>query len=692
MILSIVIVSYNVREFLEQALVSIHKAVNNLSHEIFVVDNASSDGSADWVAKQFPNVKLIRNEQNVGFARANNQAIARSSGSFVCLINPDTIVQEDTFSRIIEYFAAHPQAGAVGCKILNPDGSLQLACRRSYPTPWVAFTKIVGLAALFPKSKLFGKYNLTFLDPGQTSEVEAISGSFMMVRREVIERVGALDEAFFMYGEDLDWCYRIRKGGWKIYYLPDTQIIHFKGESSKRSPFEQRRLFYEAMRLFVQKHFGRGKALVPSWLLILAIHLRSLASFFSALLQRLAWPLMDLLMLSVSMSIAILLRFYPDYRWRPFLLVHVIYSLVWLSSLAARGVYTRWQLAAGKPATAVLIGWLVNSALTFFFREYGFSRAVLFYAGGINLILLPGWRWFLKELARLGFATSKGVLGKNLLQRRTLIVGDADSAERIIRRLRTRLDTPYQVQGVVLSNGAVEHATIAGVPIKGGISGLREIVRQEKIREVIFSTDNLPYDKMLSVIAGSHGTQVTFKLVPSNLEVIIGKASIDYLEDLPFVDLEYKLHYKFYRASKRLLDIMLSGLLILVFAPAMAWLKWIKKAALRRTEHNGLDKRRIVLFEFAANSVKHPWWRGLPKLFAVLRGDLSLVGCDLDVQYEMQNGDAGYSLKPGLTGLEQINRSLGLSREDRERYRLYYLKNYSPILDMEILIKALWKS
>ena len=692
MTLSIIIVSYNVREFLEQALVSMQKALRNLSHEIFVVDNASSDGSADWVAKQFPSVKLIRNEQNVGFARANNQAIAQSCGSFVCLINPDTIVQEDTFSRIIEFFAAHPDAGTVGCKILNPDGSLQLACRRSFPTPWVAFTKIVGLAALFPKSKLFGKYNLTFLDPEQTAEVEAISGSFMMTRREVIEKMGALDEAFFMYGEDLDWCYRIRKGGWKIYYLPKTQIIHFKGESSKRSPFEQRRLFYEAMRLFVQKHFGKGKALVPSWMLILAIHLRSLAAFFSALLRRLVWPFMDLLLLSISMSIAILLRFYPDFRWQPFLVVHIIYSLVWLTGLAAHGVYTRWQLSAGKPATAVLIGWLINSALTFFFREYGFSRAVLFYAGGINLLLLPGWRWLLKGLARLGLATSRGVFGKNLLLRRTLIVGDADSAERIIRRLRTRIDSPYQVQGVVLSNGLIEHAPIAGVPIKGGMSNLREIVRQEKIREVIFSTDNLPYDKMLSVIANSQGAQVSYKLVPSNLEVIIGKASIDYLEDLPFVDLEYKLHHKFYRFSKRLLDILFSGLLIIFFAPAMAWLRWIKRVSIQHREHTGCDKRRIVLSEFAPIAAGHRWWQGLPRLFAVLRGDLSLVGRDLDVQYEPQNGDAGYSLKPGLTGLEQINRSLGLSQEDRERYRLYYLKNYSPILDMEILIKALLKS
>lgn len=145
---------------------------------------------------------------------------------------------------LIDFLNRHPQAGMVGCKILNPDGSLQLACRRSYPTPWIAFTKIVGLARLFPKSPLFGRYNLTFLDPDKVEQVEAISGSFMVTRKDVILKVGGLDQDFFMYGEDLDWCYRIRKSGYQIYYVPDTQIIHFKGESSKKSPFQQRRLFY----------------------------------------------------------------------------------------------------------------------------------------------------------------------------------------------------------------------------------------------------------------------------------------------------------------------------------------------------------------------------------------------------------------------------------------------------------------
>ena len=221
--LSVIIVNYNVKVFLEQALHSILKALEGISSEVFVVDNASRDGSVALIKKKFPDIKLIENKKNVGFARANNQALQKAGGNVVCLINPDTLVSEDTFRICLDYLKTHKDVGMVGCKILNPDGTLQLACRRSFPTPWVAFSKVVGLNDLFPKSKLFGKYNLTYLDPEKTTEVDAISGSFMMIQKRAIDDIGLLDETFFLYGEDLDWCYRMGQAGWKIVYLPKTQ-------------------------------------------------------------------------------------------------------------------------------------------------------------------------------------------------------------------------------------------------------------------------------------------------------------------------------------------------------------------------------------------------------------------------------------------------------------------------------------
>ncbi|MBI3578172.1 MAG: glycosyltransferase family 2 protein, partial [Ignavibacteriales bacterium] len=235
LLISVIIVNFNVREFLHHALVSLQKAMKGIKGEIIIVDNASDDGSVEMVRRRFPTVALIANKTNLGFAKANNLGLKKAKGKHFLLINPDTLVQEDTLRVMLKFFENNPDVGLAGCKILNPDGSFQLPCRRSFPTPWVALTKMSGLSALFPRTRLFGRYNLTYLSPDETYEIDAVSGSFMMLRREAYEQVGGLDEDFFMYGEDLDWCYRIQKAGWKNYYVHSTKIIHYKGESTKRS-------------------------------------------------------------------------------------------------------------------------------------------------------------------------------------------------------------------------------------------------------------------------------------------------------------------------------------------------------------------------------------------------------------------------------------------------------------------------
>ncbi|MFC1728893.1 glycosyltransferase [candidate division KSB1 bacterium] len=271
---SVIIVSYNVRYFLELAIHSVMRSLTDLSHEIIVVDNASSDGSVEMVRDKFPGVSLIVNRENTGFACANNRALEKAQGKYIFLVNPDTVIGEDTISTLLQGFDRSPDTGMIGCRILNPDGSLQLSCRRSFPTPWVAFTRLSGLSLLFPGSRLFGRYNLTYLNPDEPAEIDALSGSFMAVRREVIETVGKLDERFFMYGEDLDWCYRIKKYGWKIVYDPAVSIIHFKGESARQNSMDSLKYFYEAMLLFTEKHFQPDHSSVPLWLLKTAIRVR----------------------------------------------------------------------------------------------------------------------------------------------------------------------------------------------------------------------------------------------------------------------------------------------------------------------------------------------------------------------------------------------------------------------------------
>jgi len=300
--LSIIIVNYNVKEFLQNLLHSIEKASLNISHEIIIVDNASDDGSVELIREKFPSVKLIANTENLGFGKANNQALEVAEGKYLLLINPDAIVSEDTLYNMIYFFKDNPEAGLAGCKILNPDGTLQLACRRSFPGPWTSFCKVTGLSNFFPRSRLFARYNLTYLDEDQTYEVDAISGSFMMMKSEVLNKVGGFDEEFFMYGEDLDLCYRIQQAGFKVFYVHTTQIIHYKGESTKRSRLDETKMFYDAMHLFVKKHFS--SSFLVEAILRSAIGVRKVFAFFGKRKLAIQSAMIDFLLFDLCLFFA----------------------------------------------------------------------------------------------------------------------------------------------------------------------------------------------------------------------------------------------------------------------------------------------------------------------------------------------------------------------------------------------------
>jgi GT2 family glycosyltransferase len=273
--LSVIIVNYNVKHFLEQALHSVRKASQHIPVEVFVVDNHSADGSGEMVRRKFPEVILIENKENFGFSKANNQAMRLAKGEYFLLLNPDTVVQEDTFEKVVAFMDATQDAGGVGVKMIDGKGHFLPESKRSLPTPEVAFYKMFGLSALFPKSKRFGKYHLGFLDKDQTHEVEVLSGAFMMMRKSVLDQTGLLDEDYFMYGEDIDLSYRIIQAGFKNYYFPDTAIIHYKGESTKRTSINYVFVFYRAMVIFAQKHYSARHAKLFSLLIHVAIYIRA---------------------------------------------------------------------------------------------------------------------------------------------------------------------------------------------------------------------------------------------------------------------------------------------------------------------------------------------------------------------------------------------------------------------------------
>lgn len=655
--ISVIIVNYNVREFLNNALTSLQKSLEGFQSEIFVVDNASDDGSVEAVAKNFPSIHLISNKTNLGFAKANNQALAQARGKYLLLINPDTVVQENTVRELVRFFESHPDAGMVGCKILNPDGSLQLPCRRSFPTPWIAFTKTFGLSTLFPKSKLFARYNLTYLDPDQTYDVDAISGSFMMLKKEVYEKIGGLDETFFMYGEDLDWCYRVKQAGWKVYYVPTTSIIHYKGESTKRSDIDELKVFYSAMRLFVRKHHTGSRFF--EWFIYSGIYIRKFIADFGRIVKPLSIATADMLIVVATIIAGEYYRkggifTLPEYAY-PW--VFVVPAFIVVAALLLNGTYTEHKLSVSRSFAAVFSAYVVISAIVAFEKDFAFSRIIMLISGGLSLIVIPGWR-LLFRLAGVGEYSSR----PTLFGRRTLIVGVEQSGQEVLKKLRTHGGAGYSVVGFIDNTRKNIGKKILDVEILGSIETIGKVIEEQKISEVIFSSDAVPYSSILHIIAQNKNRFVNFRLVPNNVEVIIGKASIDQLDEIPFIDIEYNIGKFGNRFIKRTFDIVVSLFFLICFAPFVYFTRIFSRSTPR-----GFVKTVLAM----------------PKVFV---GKLSLVGFFTNGPSVQKNIVRG---KPGITGLIHIQNNKTLTPEEMDQFALYYAKNQSFMLDLEIIVKSL---
>lgn len=266
--LSIIILSYKSKADLQRLLPSVFASQTRLSFETLVVDNGSNDGTAEWVENQiatakYPLLKLIKN-QNTGFAHGNNLGIRQAAGKYVLLLNPDTQVEPDTLETMVGFMEERPEVGISGCRVQKPDGGLDLACRRKFPNPWNAFARLFLLSRK--------NYNLLDRDENLPQQVDSVMGAFLLIRRSVMEKIGLLDESFFMYGEDLDWCWRCKAAGYQVWYYPKAKITHFKGSSSKKAPFRALKWFHDAMWIFYRKHYAGQYPFVLNWLVWLGIY------------------------------------------------------------------------------------------------------------------------------------------------------------------------------------------------------------------------------------------------------------------------------------------------------------------------------------------------------------------------------------------------------------------------------------
>ncbi len=569
--LSVVIVNYNVRHFLEQCLHSVMGALRGLEAEVLVVDNASIDGSCRMVREKFPQVLLTANPDNRGFSKANNQAIRQSSGEYVLLLNPDTVVEEDTFTRALEFMDAHPEAGGLGVRMIDGKGRFLPESKRGLPTPWVAFYKISGLSALFPRSKRLGRYHLTYLDPAQTHAVDILCGAFMLLRKSVLDKTGLLDETFFMYGEDIDLSYRILQQGYKNYYFPETTIIHYKGESTRKESLNYVKLFYQAMAIFAGKHFSSGNARVFTLLINAAIWFRALVAVLRRGVQKVFLPVLDGLLIYGGFALILPVwerfRFEPGYypsvymRW-----VVPVYILFWLLGILVSGGYRR-KVSLYRVVRGLLwgsIGLLIAYSLVG--EEFRFSRVMILTGSLWAMVLLPACRYL---LSRPGF----GVELDTRRAKRVAIIGELPEAGRI-RDLLALSPASLAIVGTV-SPGPGE----TGEDHLGTLPRLREIIRIHRIDEIIFCAGSLGSGDIIRAMLDLTELDVDYKIAPPESLGIIGSNSIHTAGELYLVNINAISRPENQRA-KRSFDFVVS-LVLLFFCWILVWMVTHKKQFLK---------------------------------------------------------------------------------------------------------------
>jgi len=552
--LSIVIVNYNVEHFLEQCLYSVNKAIDKSTTEVWVVDNASVDGSMSMVKEKFQWVKLIESKKNLGFSAGNNLAIRKAAGEYILLLNPDTVVEEDTFEKCIKFMDNHPNAGGLGVKMIDGNGHYLPESKRGMPSPWVAFYKIFGFTSFFPKSKRFAKYYLGHLPNNETNKIEILSGAFMFMRKSVLDEIGLLDESFFMYGEDIDLSYRIIKSGADNYYYPDTRIIHYKGESTKKGSINYVLIFYQAMIIFAKKHFSTRNAKMYQLVINIAIYLRAGVALINRFIKKTIIPAFDFTVILILLFT--LKSGYEDYsginypkeliKWG-----FGLYAFVWLTSVLYSGGYDK-SVKLRRIVRGLFLGTLlILAGYSLLPEALRFSRAIILLGFvGVGIYFLIS-RYLFSLLGIKGYSYS-GPKKRNIA-----IVGDIEEIERVKLIVQQSSRGEYTFINVSTDSEDKNRQFV------GQIGQLHDIVKVYTINEVIFCAKNTSSNRIISSMS-LLDPRINFKIAPPESLYIIGSGSISTSGDLYMLDVN-AVNRTANKRNKRTLDIILSLSMLLLF-------------------------------------------------------------------------------------------------------------------------------
>jgi GT2 family glycosyltransferase len=645
--LSVIIVNYNVKYFLEQCLHAVMMAIKKINAEVIVVDNNSADGSIRMIAEKFPQVILQANIVNSGFAKANNQAIKMASGNYILLLNPDTVVQEDTFLKCIEYMNNHADVGCMGVKMIDGKGNYLPESKRSLPSPRVAFYKVFGLAALFPRSQRFGKYHLGYLNRDEIHEVDIISGAFMFIRKTALEKTGLLDEAFFMYGEDIDLSYRFKLAGYRNIYFPLTTIIHYKGESTRKSSINYVIVFYRAMIIFARKHFTESTARYYSLFIHLAIYFRAGLSILTRFFKGIITPLLDAVVIYAGYYCFLPVWEYhhfgqPGYYPHAYLgLIVPVYIVVWLFFVFITTGYEK-KVKFADLLRGVLVGSLLILIIYALLPEtWRFSRALILIGTFWVIFSTIAVRFLLSSINKERF--SFAFFNK---KKRIIIIGDKYESNRVHSIIEQT-----QMVSELIGFVSVDDNRISPYFI-GHIGQIEDIVRINQADELIFCAAAMTSQQIIRTMLQFTDTGIEFKIAPPESMSVIGSNSNDAAGEL------YVLHFNTLsrlvnKRKKRLFDMVFSMVLLAV-SPVLLF----------------LVKNPVGMFR---------------NIFSVILGIASWVG------YFRSTGGHHPDLpriRPGVLTPFDFHIYTDRNRSSEDQANLLYAKDYRIIHDLKIILKG----
>ncbi len=641
--ISIIIISYNVEAFLEQCLYSVYKSAINFEIEVFVVDNNSVDNSAEMVKSKFPDVKLICNNENKGFAYACNQGIKLSKGEYILLLNPDTVIQESSLFLCKNFMDENVSAGALGVRMINGKGEFLPESKRSLPTPISAFYKMFGFSKLFPKSKVFGKYQLKYIDENEIHKVEVLSGAYMFIRKNVLDKIGLLDEDFFMYGEDIDLSFRISQANYDNYYFPNTTIIHYKGESTKKTSIKYVKIFYNAMLIFAAKHYKGKKRRLFRFAIYCAIYLRAAISLFRQIIQITFLPFFDFILIYLSYNQVI--KFWENYKfsgfnaYSPYFFDFYVpgFILVWSIFI----YYFKGYGAGAKINDLIKAITLGTASILIIYallpENYRYSRALILLGAGLAFCCTTINRLIIRLIQNKGKGFSI------FYRKKALLIGNQKNDSFI--HYPKSIDKDFEICQSVAIGSSIDKS-------QNDLHNLSDIIDIYKIESIIFFIKDLDIGEIIDCIINANNKRLEFKIILPANSLMIGSQSVINLNSIP----DFKISLisdPINKFIKRMLDI----LIVFSFIPILP-VFFIKNKPLQiLATFNKITFGKLTWVSYFQNQPEHT--KNLPKLQKGIFNPIQFKDINL------------------------------LSDKDIYELNLNYAKNYQIKNDIIIIFKAL---